>query len=214
VTVFTGRVLKRLDSIWRFVGGVQGLSDMNLEGSVQPVEDLSRQAELGSGLGASDGYFMRGYSFSHPGAGTIRNTLDPWTSVDAFEPQRVKASVWLMGCWAQHNNNNVDRGGISLTMPAAILAPGLTSGNELLLAYYTGEVPTGVADVGIFPMVATIPGAVTVGQGNMGLFARLPMSLPNGCTLNFMGHASAGGVISLTCLLWMGAAGARAPGVA
>ena len=206
MAVFTGRVLKRLDSIWRFVGGVQGLSDMTLEGSIQPVEDLSRQAELGSGLGTSDGYFQRGFTFG-PTSGVTRNTLDPWTSVDAFEPQRGKASVWLLGCWAQHNTTNVDLGGISLTMPGAFVAPGLLSDNELLLAYWNAEVPVGIASATVFPMANRIPNnGDGAQQGNMGLYAPLPMYIPDGSTLNFMSSQSGVGICSMSCLLWMGVA--------
>jgi len=209
VTQFTGRVLKRLDSIWRFVGGVQGFSDMNLAGSIQPVEDLSRQSELGSGLGASGGYFQRGFTFG-PVSGTTRNSLDPWTSVDDFEPQRVRASVWLLGCWAQHDTTNVELGGISLTMPGSFIAPGLLSDNELLLAYFDSEIAVGIASATVFPMVAHENWSSTLQNG----VSSLPMSIPDGSTLNFMGHASGVGTISLSCLMWMGAAGARPPGVA
>lgn len=194
------------------MGGVQGLSDMNLEGSVQPVNDFSRLAELGSGLGASDGYFMQSVIFVFGGVGgTTRNTSNPWEFVDAFEPQRERASVWLLGCWASTTNSNVERAGISVTMP--VVGDGSIAARELLLAYYTATVPTGVT-TGTTGFAMWARGSVSEGQGDMGLFSRMPMSLPDGAILNFMGFATGGGTVYITALCWAGAAGARPPGVA
>lgn len=211
MTSFTGRVLKRLDSIWRFVGGVQGLSDMNLEGSVQPVTDFSRLAELGSGLGASDGYFMKTMVFGFAGVGTTtRNTTDPWDFVDTFEPQRERASVWVMGCWASLTNSNVEEVGISVTFPQ--IGDGSVDERELLLAYFNGPVtiPVTLGTTGSAMWMRTD----TAGQMPGGLSARMPLWLPDGAILNFMAKATGAGTVYITVLLWAGASGARAPGVA
>ena len=184
---------------------------MNLEGQVQPVTDFSRLAELGSGLGASNGYFMQDFVFTFGGVGgTTRNTSNPWEFVDQFEPQRERASVWLLGCWASNTNSNIENVGISVTMPA--VGDGSVSARELLLAYFKGNVTVPVTGAGIIPMWARA--AVAEGQGNMGLYARMPLDLPDGAILNFMGDAAGSGTVYITAMCWAGAAGARAPGIA
>jgi len=210
VAFFTGRVLKKLDSIWRFVGEIQGSTDMALEGEIQVVEDLSRIAELGSGLGGSDGYFTRQDTAAHVGAGAIRDTLDPWEFVDVFEPNRERASVWVIGASATLTNTNVDEVGMSISIPA--VGDGSLAAREIILAYFDGEVPTAITAAGVFPMVNL--GAVASGQGGGGIFTQLPFWVPDGSIFNFMSNASGAGTSVATLFCWAGAAGARPPGLA
>ena len=202
---FTANPLKALDAIYQFVEGLTGLREFQLEGSIIPVHDLSREAEIGSGLSQAIGYFIEGTLDVHAAAGVIRTTHDPWDQVDTQRGpnRRNNYAVWLMDvfgiCTDQGNFLNASSVLSYPTIPDALAAE-----NKILAAFNT-TVQTGT-------IAAEFNLEETVG---VYLRGRMPVFIPDGSTIAMQTEAqTADNNITLNHLYWAGARNTLPPGVA
>lgn len=81
---FLQRSLGVLDRVYDFVGGTRGLSEFDLAGSIQPVHDMSREAELGSRGVAQAGFLQLGQTFVHAAPGGVTVSTDVYAAFDSI----------------------------------------------------------------------------------------------------------------------------------
>lgn len=124
---FLQRSLGVLDRVYDFVGGTRGLSEFELGGSIQPVHDMSREAELGSRGVAQGGYLSLGQTFVHSGVGTLFVATDVYAAFDSiarFSDFRSTAKdqhrLWLLDIFGAVDGTVANW---SFSMSAALLAP-------------------------------------------------------------------------------------------
>lgn len=200
--------LRILDRIYNFVGGNTGTRAFNLEGAIQPVHDLSREAEVGSGYSQALGYFYTGVNEVHAGAATAYQDLDPFEQATFQGRERSETGIWICGA--------------HMTASTAIATVGIV----------TVKLPTitGAFSGQIFPLFMFLPNSINTGSGgnveyqitSAGRISysgavlqphTLPLFIPNGTTMEFRTTASAAGTIRLMALCWAGPLGVRPPHV-
>ena len=115
---FTKAPLRLLDRLYRFVGGLRGRSEMDLQSPIVRVHDVSREAELGTIVDASDGsisanfpYFTIAHDNIHAGADTQRTVLGvysnqttTWALSTWDVPDPTLETVWILAVFATGTN--------------------------------------------------------------------------------------------------------------
>lgn len=101
-------VLRVLNRLYSFVGGVQGVQNMDLLSPVTVVHDVSREAELGSDLTPFLGFHVLTQQLNHAGADTQRAATDPFTQVATYGaiPDH-DISLWLLDCTIYPSTNAI-----------------------------------------------------------------------------------------------------------
>jgi len=200
---FEARPLRYLDALYKMVGGLSGPNTFAVESAIQPVHDVSRIAQIGSGFSDQLGYFVAGVTDVHSGAGAIRASLDPYDQVDARGFPRADSGVWLISAFGTCSSSaNFVTAGVAITYPTI---PDAFAGQQILTH--------------IFPDALL---AVTTTPVLIGDLARVtehnpvsPLFIPDGSTLDFLTQAVTGAnTINLHALMWAGARGALPPGLA
>jgi len=103
VGVFTKKPLGVLDNIYRFVGGQSGPNSFAEEMAIQPVHDVSREAELGTAQSPERGYFLRGFDHAHVGTGSIFNQQGCYDrTFDSLDAEDV--DLWIIDVLCQNND--------------------------------------------------------------------------------------------------------------
>jgi len=200
---FSAKPLKVLDKIYRFVGGQLGPTEFSLEAAIQPVHDVSRESEIGSGLGSQLGYMVRGTVDVHSGAGAINTTFDPYEIVDTFSPDRSQYGVWLIDAWC-HANGSTNY---------------LVSSVSVLRSPVPNIVPVATHQIThFFPdaITSTVVGVVSIGDNSrLNQQCQLPLFLADGSVVQQHTQAQIGAItITEMILFWVGAQGAIPPGLA
>lgn len=200
MTEFTGKPLGVLDNIYRFVGGLRGLSRFALRGAIQPVHDVSRQSELGSGLSQALGYFMGGANNVHAGAGSLFDTFDPYAQADFHGVPRGQVGVWAIDAMAFSTvSGGVDRISVGFQYPTIA---GAVAGQTFGLREWDDDGAELTAG-GIRPGRVAFGGAHPV--------ARFPIFIPNGSVFQLHTDALIASTLSCFILFWAGAYGSRPP---
>jgi len=200
---FEGRPLRFLDALYRVVGGLTGPKEFAVEAAIQPVHDVSRQAQIASGFSEELGYFVRGVTDVHVGAGAIRQSLDPWDQVDSRNFERATAGVWLISAFGSCSSSaNFVTAGLAITYPTI---PDAFAAEQILTH--------------IFPDALLAVTSTPVLIGDLARVAEhnpvSPLFIPDGSMLDFLTQAVTGAnTIRLNALLWAGARGALPPGLA
>lgn len=200
---FSASPLKALDRIYRFVGGLRGLSEFELDGPIQPVHDIAREAELDSPIGLQ-GYFSITESQSHAGAGVLNDTYDPYASAPAFPGmEQSQGGIWVM---AQHCT--VGTGSFFVIANSSyvypVLAGAFPASTEQLLFSFPDIVDQVTVGLPILcGDLARVTNQVT-----------LPFFLPFGGSISINSEASDVTVIVSTIVFWAGPLGTRPPGTA
>lgn len=198
-TPFVKKVLQVLDNIYEFVGTETALGEFELGGPIQPVHDLSRESELGSGLSGQLGYYMQGSNSAHTAAQTIFTTVDPYDQADAHSIPRQKVGVWMIEAVAFTDlASTIDR--IELGMRYEVI-PDAFAGTPIAIRQWSGN--TGVTQSGgRFPAVVGAELAFS-----------LPLFVPDGSTIEIATTSLITGELSCFQLYWAGAHGATPPGM-
>ena len=104
----TTAVLDAFRRIYRTPGGVPA-SPLDLETTtpLQIVHDVSRLAELGTGLGPEDGFAQYRLTNALPAGGGATVTVDPYDLVETLGGNRRDHRVWLLGCMGFTNGLDV-----------------------------------------------------------------------------------------------------------
>lgn len=216
---FNRSPLRVVDRIYGFIGGLRGLVDFALGSSIQPVHDVSRESELGSGLGSELGYFTTQNRDSHVAAGEIRTTADPWAFAETMDrTERRELMVWLIYAGFLTDNNLARFFAQSLSIEYPLVVNILGSPNiqpQWLISNYK-HVTGGSAA----PEAGVLLGAIAENDTDTNfpkpIQVPLPFPVPDGSTIRRVSSQTGVGDIRIDSyeLWWMGARGARPPGLA
>lgn len=217
------RVLGVLDRVYDLVGHKRTPSDLETEQPVQCVHDISRQGELGSGLGRGSGFVWYHRHEDTAGAQSYREATDltAWIEASSLanEFDVEEHWIWYMGWAAGHTdvngNGDVDEASIGFTLPAGSRFR-LDADTEVDL------IPVWLAD-STQPIVTDENGSVgrpsIFGAANsfvsMGTMPSSPFPVPDGSkvTTYVKTNAAITYGYSFSVLLWIGARGVMPPGL-
>lgn len=110
---FQSRSLEVLDRLYDFVGGTRRMDTFDLAGSVQPVHDMSREAELGSRGVRQGGFIYIGDTLTNAtmGVTTIFTSRDIYASLDSVGVLQDFSSrlhrLWLMDVFGSVDDTGV-----------------------------------------------------------------------------------------------------------
>jgi hypothetical protein len=195
---FLNQPLKVLDRIYNFVGGETQRSSFDIGAQIQPVHDVSRQAERGEGR-----EYITFTTFAHAGAGnlwsegTFRDTLSTLGAGDLDE-----SDIWLLWTAASSNTSGaLSSAVIGVGFSAAV---GRLGESNVAVARYDAEGPRLSATNDFLAYaVGEPPGLIT-----------LPLKVQPDDVLKM--HTGANAVSNLVCFaaMWVGPRGATPPGMA
>ena len=104
---FLNRPLSVVSRLFQFRGAATIRSSFDVGTPIQPVHDVSREAELGTRGQAQNGYLELGQTITHVGVGTLFFTSDVYALFDSiFEfsdfasQSNRKDRLWLLGLFA------------------------------------------------------------------------------------------------------------------
>jgi len=201
VGVFSKNPLGILDNLYRFVGGQKGPNSFAEEMEIQPVHDVSREAEMGSAQSAALGYFLEGFTQVHVGTGALFATADPYArtfkDLDPFD-----VDIWFMDALMNlDDSGDFQDGGIGISYP---VLPG-TFPSALVKTVFEYTTPGSTLTSGGVNPVPPVARLVT-----------LPMYDPHGSQLLVRTVADGSGTVTITTfgLFWAGARSALPPGLA
>ena len=143
---FRKRALELLGALYDFDSPLRGLDGFSLESPIQPVHDVSREAELGLG-----GIWVAAAKQQHVGAGALDDQISidagsgtsPWTNGFEFDPSEQDA--WILGCFGYVSDaTDFANARISIAFPTQFIGPyDGTVGSGLRRLYaYGSEVKT------------------------------------------------------------------------
>lgn len=209
MALFRNRPLGVLSKIYSFAQGLTGMSDFSLEGSIQPVHNLSREAELGAKGDGHAGIWIMGSRVTANGAVVYTNAIDPYALVggQGYDPDPSEDWIWLLDCFCSYTGTGTPGRASCLIDSGASpsdLYAGQESGSSLLgdrmFAYWTAF-------------------AMGVALADSDGYVRPPsfQPIPYGDGLRFGGEETGGvndTVFTWSSLLWLGKQGVMPPGMA
>lgn len=207
---FQSRSLSLLDRIYDFVGGTRGLSRFSLEGDIQPVHDLSREAELGArnlSIALGGGYLALGMTLTHAGADTQFGVMDPYAALASipnfsdFDPvgQR-KDRLWLVSMFATQTVDTAVSAGVEMEyLP--------TERNRLLARW--NDSATSLRSGGANRPLVTATGNL----GGVNPPVVFPIQVPTLTLFNFRNVSGAAVTVRFHLIWWAGPLGAPPPGM-
>lgn len=197
---FTARPLGILENIYRFIGGQTGPNEVQLDGGIQMVHDVSREAEVGTAQTPALGYTLSGATVSHVGTGDLFSAIDIYDrAFETLDP--IDVDVWAIDALCTVNDPG-DFASASLGIRYPLLSGAFESQQDHLL--YSWTTPGGALRAG---GDTTVPGVA--------IPVELPKYLPHGSSLLLQSTADNVGTISINIwlLLWVGARSALPPGM-
>lgn len=208
-TAFTGRVLGILDRIFHFGGGSSLPSKVELDLPIQVVHDVSRQSELGAGIGKDDGYFIHQSNVLHVGPTTERYQTDPWETVAAITTIHPMAlSLWLIYPMIFTQTGVLTRADVAMRYPLNFtgMPPAINDHPFRVIEATTTVVPVNnFNDTGDRNIYMSADGFSVRGLSQ-------PVYFPRGAIVTVV--ETANNIIGIVDLLmWLGPRGARPPGM-
>lgn len=215
---FRRKPLGVLDRIYGFVSGQTQTGAMTLESPITTVHDVSREAELGTGVGQFGGYFFGGVVQSIAGAATADSSEDPYAAIIDPEfsldnPQDY--DVWLIDLIAE----TASGGSANLTSIIAVLSLPTDAAAFLGTAHDMGwplhQWLNGGASITFRNIADTTTYQVLLNGLGSEARGRLPMLIPRAARLRFriVSTAAIGGIgVAYTTLYWAGKRGVTPPG--
>ena len=166
---FTRAPLRLLDRLYRFEGGVQTRSEVDLTSPITRVHDVAREAELGTLVDPSNGEISASYPYFtinvdnvHAGADTQRqvigvysNQVTTWALATWDPPDPVLETVWLLNAFVTGTNAITEAYVLNDTLPKAGAGSGVAA--QQLLFHSTAL----VANAGTNGRFAALPTAGT-----------------------------------------------------
>lgn len=216
---FKHRVLGVLDRIYGFVSDKTYTSTLNLDVPISLVHDVSRQAELGSGLGNEGGYFWMQYNQAVAGASSYRYRDDIYASVSSLPawgyPVEEQYRIWYAGISLAETSSDgigdVTSLGMGYELPINSM-DFINTYRVFLPTLYTGNLQARLTDqTALSDRYISVPGAAT---GNIPWNNR-PIQLPRGTLWGYSlltGAAISGGV-NFHVYYWIGKKGTTPPGL-
>lgn len=120
MALFQTAALRKLNALYRFIGGRIAPERVELSMPVQTVHDVSRMVELGTiqtdRLAGS--LFTLTQTNTHAGAGTEENTLDAYDDIAASGWGRVNERwIWLLNSFLTADGSILSSASLSLGIP-------------------------------------------------------------------------------------------------
>lgn len=212
---FNSRVLRLLDRLYKFAGAPRITRDVELGLPIQLVHDVSREAELGAGIGIEGGWVMHYEEVEelNAGGGTERRTADPWTDVDNATVEALdNLDLWHFHFWANTDfvsMANVQTLEVLFAYPTTF--PGVGAQRPYLpIAHYDGtwsaSDDTAAAAIGV---IGADTGAVFY-ESETGRIHR-PFRIPRNSVFTY--QMVTGGICTAHCfhLMWAGPKGVLPP---
>lgn len=196
---FLSQPLKVLDRIYNFVGGETQRSAFDIGAQVQPVHDVSREAERGAGT-----FFQISQTQTHVGADTQQNQTGLADNLPSgFDLDEDEA--WLIDAFATSDTANI-----------ANCVLGFTRGTVVDLALAGRYFQTHKWDTAPYTLSAGyVPLVYSVGVAQM---VRLPMWLgpqgTGGVLMNVRSTSTGALSVDVTAVMWIGPRGSTPPGLA
>lgn len=218
MATFQAQALKVLDSLYRFVTvGNRSPALFDLEAPIQPVHDMSREAELQSGHGYNLGYYICMASQTHAGAGILYDVVNLYDPVNASGGYTAvdPATEWL---WFIRAWGNVGAAA-NLTQCGVYINAGTGGGNASLLGPYDGTAANPrqllwIGENGSYPLAAGEPAGV-IDAADRGFFPRIPQPITYAQgVMGMFSQCSGADTVTLAALIWRGPKGVLPPGVA
>ena len=211
---YNSRALQVLDRIYKFVGDKALGREMELSVPIQPVHDLSREAELGAGHGGTGGWIA--YAHSQQGIGQQESSVDVFAYIQPFlaSVPLENIDVWLMDVFCTTENEAAfvnATAAVCFPITEANLA-GITGSSELqyrLVGNWddamkvADKAGTNVDLVGVLKYNTFL---TPIGRG-------LPMRVFRGSFFTLLTNSGANDT-TLTWIMWVGPKGVPPPGVA
>lgn len=207
---FRNRVLTALDNVYGFLTEKRSVSSLQLEQPIQLVHDVSREAELGGGVGEQGGFFIIQENFAFAGAAVDRNAYDVHALIEAEFGVRDR-SAYLLDFSGEIGGNTAQFTFLSAAhYPPVASYPGNDYSSPQLVAYHESVVL--VCDTtGAGSDTVTFPDPANIVAG----YSRFPVYLAPGAILTvYVSAGGAGGATNVrtTFLLWVGPKGVYPPG--
>ena len=216
MTRILNRALSALSRVYRLEGGDTVVSDFETQTPIIPVHDVSREAELGAGIGTQGGWLTH-YEFveelSALGS-TERRASDPWDAVDAeTNIARTELSLWLYDTFMNVNGNyaNVDVMTVALAFPTTFPGVG-TVVPYRLLEYNTGTQVDASNTGASGDVYIMAPANEDHAANNALVVPRMhPFPVPVGSTLTYRLDTSGICEVYVWHLMWAGPRGVAPP---
>lgn len=200
------RVLRAVQNIYRLPGPVTAPSEVDVTAPIALVHDVSRESEIGSGIGPLGGYYTMQESQTHAVGGRLAAGFSPYDEATFLtELPRDQIDVWLIA--------------------AGALATASTGSDELLLQQI--GLITGPAlnfapfwPIGYWNELTTVePVATQFAFENSGgppwqqpmPYYVIPERRTNSNELRVVSNTTAAKTIQTTMLFWAGPEGTRPP---
>ena len=212
---FNSGFLKVLDRIYRFTGDSRIGRNFETSVPIQPVRDLSREAELGAAYGPDNGVAAHLSTLSNLGAVTEYQARDPYADIlaggtfdsrlPAYDAPDIQERVglWLLQVTLTCDTpGNLSSAAVSLAVPSRILLPQTTENWQFLLtgtAGVEGSIATALSGLNLI-----IPTFYAITQ---------PIFLPFGSRITLGVTSTANIDTSLTYWVWAGPRGVKPPGL-
>lgn len=196
---FTRKPLGVLDNLYRFVGGQTGPNRFAEDMDIQPVHDLSREAELGNSQTGDNGYFNRGFGLAHVGTGTLFGTADIYArtfkNLDPFD-----VDIWAIDALCNIN----DAGDFASA----------ACGIEYPVSDGFGDSEVKIVREFTTPTVALFTGGL-IPVPPVDDFCVLPLYVPHGSLIGVTSTSDNSGTVTVRTLIlfWAGARGTTPPGM-
>lgn len=198
---FTRKPLGILDNIYRFVGGQTGPTSFAEEMAIQPVHDVSREAEIGTAQSAALGFFLEGFTLVHVGTGALFGADDAYARVFRdLAPEEV--DIWIIDALCTTSDqSDFATANAGITYP---LLPGTFPAAITKLVRSWSVPQDTIFSGGINPVQADNHPVM------------LPMYVPHGSQIGVRTTSDNAGTMTTQTffLMWAGARGALPPGVA
>jgi hypothetical protein len=204
-----GRLLKVLDSIYRFGGPGSQVSKFSTGAPIQPVHDVSRNAAHGSAFGSNFGFAAYSQTNTHAAATTERTISDPYARIlsgftlDSTEqPKPDEIDLWLFYTPNEYSGS-LTNCSLGLIFPTGIVWPRNTEfGIPLGYGSAARAMGNGTAtgDINYMILAYDVP-------------VMWPIYIPHGAVFSL--KSVSGGVASLSFqpYFWVGRRGVTPPGM-
>lgn len=211
---FKNRILGVLDTMYGILGD-KAPNDVETQTPIQLVHDVSREAEIGSGLGINSGYFWDEYSLTVDGVTHGSNNV--WGKLLAgfiFEgapPKVNEINIWFIAATAWLDGDN------DITSLSAFLRFPVSTNPDLvnqayIPVFWSDGATLVTSTFGSLEYIAYTPGGPThffewASSGGR------PLLIPRNTTMSVEGNSTAPNVVKMQYLYWIGAKGTAPPGM-
>jgi len=207
MTEFKNRALGALQRIYGFLGGVVTTSRADLEGQIQLVHDVSREAEVAAGVGGriiTPGWWWLRDVHVHAGADTVLSSLNPYNAINTEQANLPEFDLWLydVGVWSVIDGRVSSANAVLWRLTPY---PGGTVRVPQLL--FVAAAAVSVANV-------TAAGTDSMGLPTAGVAPAMPLLIPENSIINSVSVSSGADDFYMCYLVYAAPRGVLPPGMA